>query len=290
MPHFVAAEQYGFPLSDQSPNAVSARAGHLCPFQRSRCNKPGGVCSITDGVSYPITCPNRFKEDDLIYGEAGYAVFGTRTDLVALKEIPFLEAHDQEGAAPGRIDNVLAHYANGELKDWCALEVQAVYFSGAGMEAEMTAYTRFGTLPSPQTPLRDGRGRALTRRPDYRSSAPKRLLPQLEIKVPTLRRWGKKMCVAVDQPFFNWMPRMEPANHLSNADVIWLTFRLDTSVTPYKLVRGEILPTTLEESRQGLIAATIPPKPQVEVRIEQIISRGLAGHSPEVNKIQWRDP
>ena len=38
--------------------------------------------------------------------------------------------------------------------------------------------------------------------PDWRSSGAKRLMPQLQIKVPTLRRWGAKLAVAVDAPFF----------------------------------------------------------------------------------------
>ena len=31
-----------------------------------------------------------------------------------------------------------------------------------------------------------------TRRPDWRSSSAKRLMPQLQVKVPTVRRWNSK--------------------------------------------------------------------------------------------------
>ena len=41
------------------------------------------------------------------------------------------------------------------------------------------------------------------RRPDWRSSSAKRLMPQLQIKAPTLRRWGTKLAVAVDMPFLS---------------------------------------------------------------------------------------
>jgi hypothetical protein len=33
---------------------------------------------------------------------------------------------------------------------------------------------------------------AVQRRPDFRSSGPKRLMPQLQIKVPTISRWGRR--------------------------------------------------------------------------------------------------
>lgn len=35
------------------------------------------------------------------------------------------------------------------------------------------------------------------RRPDLRSSGPKRLMPRLQIKVPTISRWGEEMAVVI---------------------------------------------------------------------------------------------
>ena len=46
------------------------------------------------------------------------------------------------------------------------------------------------------------------RRPDYRGGAPKRLMPQLQIKVPTLRRC-RKMAVVVDRAFFDSVGEMD---------------------------------------------------------------------------------
>jgi len=290
MAHFVAAEQYGYPLSDSSPDATAARSTKHCRFRKAACNKKGGVCSITDGKSFPITCPERFKEADAIYSKTGEIALGQTNDLVALSEIPFLESHDESGAAPGRIDNVLVHFVDEQIKDWCALEVQAVYFSGASMERELHLFGTIKRVPDPAKPLLDDSNKPEVRRPDFRSSAPKRLLPQLEIKVPTLRRWGKKMCVVVDQPFFDWMPEMQPVNHVSNADIIWIVFALDTQSTPYKLTHHQTFYATLEESREGLIAATVPSKPSVEGKMLDIITKGLAGKTAEQKKIQWHLP
>jgi hypothetical protein len=59
------------------------------------------------------------------------------------------------------------------------------------------------------------------RRPDFRSSGPKRLMPQLQIKVPTISRWGKKMAVVVDEPFWNSLGRITEVPYISNSDIVW---------------------------------------------------------------------
>jgi hypothetical protein len=46
-------------------------------------------------------------------------------------------------------------------------------------------------------------------------------MPQLLTKVPTLRRWGKKMAVVVDAPFFHSMGTMERVKDVSNSDIVW---------------------------------------------------------------------
>src|SRR3970282_1174863 len=99
----------------------------------------------------------------------------------------------------GRIDSVLVN-TNSQRLEWGALEMQAVYFSGKSMENDFRVMRNWKGpgLPFP----------AVHRRPDFRSSGPKRLMPQLQIKVPTLRRWGKKMAVVVDRSFFQAMGTM----------------------------------------------------------------------------------
>jgi hypothetical protein len=95
---------------------------------------------------------------------------------------------------------------------WAALEIQAVYFSGATMGAEfhLLRHHEATGVPFP----------AGHRRPDYRSSGPKRLMPQLQIKVPSLRRWGKKMAVVVDEGFFGALGKMDEVKDVSNCDIV----------------------------------------------------------------------
>ena len=99
--------------------------------------------------------------------------------------------------------------------NWCALEIQAVYLSGRSMNEEFRRIKDY-----------EGEGPPFpgqVRRPDYRSSGPKWLMPQLQIKVPTLRRWGKKMAVVVDKHFFQSLGHMEEVGDLSSGDIAWFT-------------------------------------------------------------------
>ena len=84
--------------------------------------------------------------------------------------------------AAGMIDLVVGRPSADTLA-WYGLEIQAVYFSGQGMGSE---FAQLRARPDhPRFP-------SAVRRPDWRSSSAKRLMPQLQIKVPTLRRWGAK--------------------------------------------------------------------------------------------------
>lgn len=266
-----------------------------CPFQSTpersvACNKRGGACSfrlyeksretaeviLTAGEAGQLRtfCPNRFEEGGMIYRWVGETVLGC-AEPIALKEIGFLEPpptgvqSKKPGDSVGRIDKVLVVPGVDPLS-WCALEVQAVYFSGKAMKDEFAAILNHpdNTLPFP----------VYTRRPDYRSSAPKRLMPQLQIKVPSLRRWGKKMAVVVDHSFFQAMGKMRTVPHISNCDVAWFVIRFEEVDGAYRLVRDAVRYTTLEDSVEGLTAG-VPVS--LEVFEKRIMAKlqGLSGPS-----------
>ncbi len=124
-------------------------------------------------------------------------------------EIQAEEEADQD--AVGKIDEVLVNAEGGTFR-WCALEIQAVYFSGKSMENDfklMRDWTGPG-IPFP----------TVQRRPDFRSSGPKRLMPQLQIKVPTISRWGKKMAVVIDRGFWDSLGKMREVKDLSNCEIV----------------------------------------------------------------------
>jgi hypothetical protein len=109
------------------------------------------------------------------------------------------------------------------------------------------------------------------RRPDYRSSGPKRLMPQLQIKVPTLRRWGKKMAVVVDRAFFDSIGEMDKVAHISNADIAWFVVRFEevAGSNQMSLVADEVRYTTLERSVEGLTGGKPVTLPIFEGRISE---------------------
>jgi hypothetical protein len=262
----------------------SQRPQQPCPFQGDGsevpCTKEGGVCSVRRYIEYGETgrvevapgdigrlravCPYRFREAGLIYHWAGEVLLSTPEPIV-VNEVAFLRSTAGDGESPdaaedvGRIDQVLIRHGSQPL-EWCALEIQAVYFSGASMGRDFAAIREHASekLPFP----------AGHRRPDYRSSGPKRLMPQLQIKVPTLRRWGKKMAVVVDRDFHAALAPMDRVSDISNCDIVWFIVDFAESVNgKAQLVRGEVHLTTLERAVEGLTAGIPVSKDEFERRI-----------------------
>lgn len=278
----VFLERAARPLGNNTP---------LCPFRPGeRCNKRGGVCTLSrymisadgDGVASAhavgdlITlCPERFREGNLVYRWVSEVLLRCPDPLVVV-EVDFLRrpegvsaAHPQSASAGapdagiergvGRIDCVLVDPTRVEQLHWCALEVQAVYFSGASMNEDFRA---IGKWHGAGVPIPAGR-----RRPDWRSSGPKRLMPQLQIKVPALRRWGKKTAVLVDNSFYSAMSRMDEVDDVSNCDIAWF-------VVSYRRMDGHAVLhpqsvhlTTLEHAVEGLTAGVPLSQSEFESRI-----------------------
>ena len=233
-----------------------------CPFQKGcpPCRKRGGVCSLhryeqdQDGrLGAPqgdpaIVCPARFEEKQLLVSWLAEIVGFSPDEAMTAREVPFMRGTGTDKAA-GKIDLVVAKTANGGLQ-WYGLEIQAVYFSGKGMQSE---FVNLRDDRHPKPPFPDE-----VRRPDWRSSSAKRLLPQLQVKVPTLRRWGSKMAVAVDRPFFESVggPSPTPSRDLNDGDIIWLVPELTRDAEgSYRLSQGHWEVLTLEEAGKKLLAA-----------------------------------
>lgn len=270
-----AGELYGFDFTALSPERIRelSTTSHKtidCPFKTAqpgkpvpKCNKKGGVCSLRQlskdqlgqvtGKSDPVTtCPNRFLEGNLVSQWVGETLLGTPTPVV-ISQLPFLMGEIQaeeeaEQDAVGKIDEVLVH-REGDTLRWCALEFQAVYFSGKSMENDFVAmrdWTGPG-IPFPQ----------VQRRPDFRSSGPKRLMPQLQIKVPTISRWGKKMAVVIDKAFWESLGTMREVKELSNCEIVWFVVSFAPATEGhFSLQRHEVHFTTLNNAVEGLTGGT----------------------------------
>jgi hypothetical protein len=270
---------------------IELESNKPCPFKTSThqaiCTKEGGICSLrlyrqVNGQIVPVpeddpdgqggiraTCPNRFHEKHTIFRWAGKELLNQENPSLAT-EVGFLESEgtvdSSEGEDVGRIDMILVDRTKpvDYPMPWAALEIQAVYFSGKGMGTEFAAIVKN---------VEEG-GTGLiwptaVRRPDYRSSGPKRLMPQLQTKVPTLRRWGKKMAVVVDRSFYRSMGTMKTVDHASNSDIAWfiVDFKPAEGQNRMEINPGEVFYTTLEESVLGLTGGKPVSKGTFEGRI-----------------------
>jgi restriction endonuclease NotI len=270
------------------------RPPQSCPFLSRHgnsvsCWKPGGICSLrsyeksrTTGLvtidsrrsTLRAICPSRFEQEQTIYGWIGETILSD-SKAIAIGETPFLKRVPLMGVGErvserevGRIDNVLVTAGSDPLQ-WCPVEKQAVYFSGERMSLEFQNILSFEGEGVP-FPVKN-------RRPDYRSSGPKRLLPQLEIKVPTLSTWGRKMAVVVDEDFFDRLGQMKEANDISNAEVVWFVVRYVENQSGFQLQPLKTFITRLRDAVEGLVAAVPVPRSEFEkvirLRLEKIKAR-----------------
>ncbi|MHB1425233.1 MAG: NotI family restriction endonuclease, partial [Gemmataceae bacterium] len=181
--NLTSQERRHFAEIQQNPQANLPSCRFLSTKEHPRpCWKTGGVCSLRSyeqagklvhvdpaGGTLRATCPSRFEEDGEVYRWIGEVLLGN-SDAVPVGQVPFLErvptmggGEVSEGEGVGRIDNVLIVPGTTPLQ-WCAVEVQAVYFSGDKMADDFRAIRRH---QADSIPFPAGR-----RRPDYRSSGP----------------------------------------------------------------------------------------------------------------------
>lgn len=233
------------------------------------CSKVGGVCSIRNyeqGTvgSLRITCPHRFAQENIVFNWIGEEMLKTRSPLV-VKELKFLETQLKEKEV-GRIDSVLVK-PDAKPLEWCAVEFQAVYFSGKNMKIEFENIRQ--TAGTATEPI----GR---RHPDYRSSGPKRLMPQLQIKYNTLSPWGKKLAVVVDEDFFASIGRMNEERDISNAELAWFVVSLKENGGRAVITPKNVHLTKLDEAVKGLIGG----RPVTLKQFEEKIARKLLEKHP----------
>ncbi len=290
---FGIAEWYGFDFNTLNPAKIRELASKKdapCPFKYpgGRCKKAGGVCSLrlysnVGGNAVPVDetivtmCPSRFMEQGRIFSYVAETLIGTTTPFVA-KELPFLMADGEEAGAGmksvGMIDMILVNQETEPL-NWCAMEMQSVYFSGKSMSKEINAYKNWTGegIPFPTE----------IRRPDYRSSGPKRLMPQLQIKVPTISRWGKKTAVVVDRSFWHSLSAMPHVEHVSNCDIAWFIMDFIPTVAGFELSVVETFFTTLQDAVSGLTGGTPTSLERFEENLRKKMNR--SGFQVEPGKV-----
>jgi hypothetical protein len=256
------SEVFGYGVENQSSEARAAREKKFCRFRNSACTKasksdPLGICSLSDGDEAAILCPVRFLESNRIFRDAARIAFGPSVDFAIFPEIRILKIPSIDESKIdkkiGKVDFLLGHIENGNVIDFAALEVQAVYFSGTEMRTPFKEFLKSGNIINAD------------RRPDFRSSAQKRLIPQLELKVPVFRRWGKKFFVVVDQKFFDELPTFATTTQ-ANSEITWLSYPLKKAGVDFKLQSPNVTFSEWDEIKSSLREG-IPPDPS-EIMVE----------------------
>ena len=256
MPKQPLAEVFGYPIDNQTPEAIRHREKRLCPFNnkvpnctKDKANNPLGVCSVYEANTVAITCPVRFRQDWLIADDASTFFFPTDTKWTSLVEV---RLNDKYGKSAGNIDVVMVSYDDkGKITDFGSVEVQAVYISG-NVRAPFEYYMQ---NPADRFNM-DWTGKPHYPRPDYLSSSRKRLAPQLLFKGGILHAWKKKQAVVIHSGFFNTLPeltRVSPAE----ADLAWLVYDLnhDDRLNLYRLIKSETVYTKFEPSMRKITTA-----------------------------------
>jgi hypothetical protein len=205
----------------------------------------------------------------------GEIILQTNTPIV-LSEISFLELKGRRQAQDsdddvrdfiGKIDDVLVHPTRNPM-DWCALEV--VHFSGKAMEQEFKSFDakkhQALTFPGAQ------------RRPDWRSSVPERLLRRLQTKVPTIRTWGKKMAVLVDEAFFGSLVELEPEKYLSNSEIAWFVVGYDENRAGWVSTPRKVVFATLKASVKALTGGVPLSRGKFEEQLSLKLAAKFPGH------------
>ncbi|MGB7433760.1 MAG: NotI family restriction endonuclease [Ahrensia sp.] len=255
------SEVFGFGVDNESEAAWNFRKLKDCPFRMGLCTKssktnPIGICSLSDGINAAALCPVRFLENDIIFKDAARIAFGDGAEFAVFPEVRILKIastrEKERERKIGKVDFLIGLINGSEITDFAAVEVQAVYFSGNEIRSVQQHFLDKRTLE----------GVDATRRPDFRSSAQKRLIPQLELKVPVFRRWGKKFFVVVDQQFFAALPEFKTTTQ-GNSEVTWLAYPLAKKAANYSLGTADIVFSAWDEIRTALREGDAPEPDEI---------------------------
>jgi len=268
------AEVFGHSTDNHSTEAKRDRQNRICPFRGSQCTKgnradPLGICSLTNGDRLATLCPVRFVQDAQVFRDAARLAFGAAAAFAVVPEVRILQVRKvvqgrERMSKVGKVDYLIAKLdRNRNPIDFAALEVQSVYFSGGQIRSAFDGFMRTGRV-----------GEDASRRPDWRSSAQKRLMPQLSLKIPVFRRWGRKFFVAVDSLFFGELPTFRAANDFSNSEITWLVYPFASVGSAFTIGSANVVYSTWDDVQTALREGEAPTTDQILDELRRKISAG----------------
>jgi len=221
---------------------------------------PLGICTFVSGVEASCVCPHRFLEKKRLFRDAGRLAFGDGAEIVVAPEMRILDIPGARTRRIGKVDYVLAKLnSKDQVSDFAALEVQAVYISGDSVKPAFHHYLASGNFE----------GQNCFRRIDPRSSLQKRLVPQLNLKVPVFRRWGKKFFVALDSMLFEHFPEFRTSCSIQNSEITWLVYRFAKTGERYAMREPKILYSLWEDVLDSLREGNAPTPGEIQEEIDR---------------------
>lgn len=281
-------EVFGIPPDVVTPEAQRDRAMRLCPFNNNSagiCTKndkldPLGVCSVIRAGTIAITCPSRFRQRWLITEDAANFFFPNvaRSDYSWLTEV---RLYGKNKKRLGNLDMVVVRLDHGQVVDYGALEVQAVYVS-QNVSKPFRAYMRDQAANAVMDWPTKG-----APHPDFASSSRKRLAPQLLFKGAVLNSWGRKIAVALDRPLFTELRRVTPFATLpdaTNAEVGWFVYDLQRAPgQSYQLTRVASVYSDFANTMQQLITPEIGDESVFLSTLQDRVNKGeMYGTPPDL--------
>lgn len=269
-------EVFGFAADDVSKAAQTARTERFCPFKNGACNKAGGeggrlgVCSLLTGAEdapiYEPVCPSRFLDGGVVKKELEEFMIGGQTGVLIPEGHLSVKTPNGTTLPAGSVDWVLAEIKDQALLGYGAVEFQAVYTTGGGVQK---AYKAF--MAGQDTPERE-RGSL----PDYRSSGRKRLTPQLQAKGKVFADNGIKQAVVLSEGLYESEFKQAltgAAVTEKESDFLWLVVK----AAPGEKVTLKVvhkLYSTYEKTLASLQGPTTPDLGLFEEGLKRKLARG----------------
>jgi len=96
-------------------------------------------------------------------------------------------------------------------------------------------------------------------------------MPQLALKVPIFRRWGKKFFVAVDGTFFSELPTIKKQKP-GSGEVTWLAYDIERQKEgQYKMMPPSVVHTLWDDVEHALREGIAPEKSELMEQLSKDI-------------------
>jgi hypothetical protein len=87
-------------------------------------------------------------------------------------------------------------------------------------------------------------------------------MPQLSLKVPVFRRWGKRFFVVVDSAFFGELPRLQVVS-ADNAEITWLVYPFERGEQGFSMREPQYIHTLWDDVLTSLREGVPPSREEL---------------------------